>query len=234
MIITAAIALFGEVTPKVLAVKAAEPLSLAVARPVELMMSVLRPVTAVFAAAPNILSRVFFGSDAKATPTVTEAELRMLIDIGAEEGSFGEEEAELMERVFRFYDRRVNEIMVPRTEIVWLEAGTTVQEFYTIYDENPHTRFPVHSGSIDNVVGVVNIKDVLRGVAQGKVTGETVVGGLMRPASFVPESKLAGRLFVEMQEHRQQMAIVVDEYGGTAGVDHDRDPARGDRRRRRR
>jgi CBS domain containing-hemolysin-like protein len=218
VIITAAIALFGEVTPKVLAVKAAEPLSLAVARPVELVMSILRPITAVFAAAPNILSRVFFGADARVSPTVTEAELRMLIDIGAEEGSFGEEEAELMERVFRFYDRRVNEIMVPRTEIVWLEAGTTVREFYTIYDENPHTRFPVHSGSIDNVVGVVNIKDVLRGVAQGKVNGETVVGGLMRPASFVPESKLAGRLFVEMQEHRQQMAIVVDEYGGTAGA----------------
>ncbi len=218
IIVTAGIALFGEVTPKVLAARAAEPLALVVARPVELLTIVVRPVAVLFAATPNFLAQVLFRGQAKAMPTVTEAELRMLIDISAEEGAVGEEEAELMERVFRFYDRRVNEVMVPRTEVVWLESGTTVRDFYLIYDETPHSRFPVYRDSLDNVEGIVNIKDVLRAVAQGRVTLEMPIDKLMRPAYFVPETKLVGALFVEMQEQRQQMAIIVDEYGGTAGI----------------
>lgn len=212
------IALFGEVTPKVLAAQSADPIALLAARPVELLVFALRPVVVVLAAAPNFLSKLFRRGEARVTHTVTEAELRMLIDIAAEERAVGEEEAELMERVFRFYDRHVNEVMVPRTEAVWLEAGTSVAEFYKIYDETPHTRFPVYRETIDNVEGVVNIKDVLRAVAQGRVTPEMPVDGLMRPAYFVPETKLVGSLFVEMQERRQQMAIIVDEYGGTAGI----------------
>jgi putative hemolysin len=170
------------------------------------------------AAVPNALSRLIFGERAEVTPAVTEAELRMLIDLSAEEGMVGEEEAELMERVFRFYDRRANEVMVPRTEVVWLEAGATTNEFYRVFNESPHNRFPVYRDSLDSVVGVVNIKDVLRAVAQGRITPETPIDRVMRPAYFVPETKLIGRLFVEMQERRQHMAIIVDEYGGTAGV----------------
>ena len=218
VIVTAGIALFGEVTPKVLAAQAADRLALVVARPVELLITVLRPVAVLFAAAPNLLARLLFGKQAKVSPTITEAELRMLIGISAEEGAVGEEEAELIARVFRFYDRRVNEVMIPRTEVVWLEVSATISDFYQAFNETPHARFPVYRDSLDNVVGVVNIKDVLRAVAQGQVTPETPVDGLMRPAYFVPETKLVGALFVEMQERRQQMAISVDEYGGTAGV----------------
>jgi CBS domain containing-hemolysin-like protein len=218
VLVTGVIALMGEVTPKVLAARAADPLSLLVARPAELLTIALRPVVVVFAAAPNVLTRLFFGSEAKVTPTVTEAELRMLIGISAEEGAVGEEEAELMERVFRFYDRQASEVMVPRTEVVWLEAGTSVADFYKTYDEAPHSRFPVYRESLDDVVGVVNIKEVLRAVAKGTVAPESLIDGLMRAPYFVPDTKLIGRLFVEMQEGRQQMAIIVDEYGGTAGV----------------
>ena len=218
VIVTSVIALFGEVTPKVLAAKSSDSLALLFARPVELLLVVMRPLVAFFSAAPNILSRLFFGSDAKVTPTVTEAELRMLIDIGAEEGAVGEEEAELMDRVFRFHDRHVNEVMVPRTEVVWLEAGTTVREFYEVYAANLHSRFPVYRDTLDSVAGIVNIKDVLRAVAQGRVALDMLIDELMRPAHFVPETKLVGQLFVEMQDRRQQMAIVVDEYGGTAGI----------------
>jgi len=218
VLITGVIALLGEVTPKVLAARAADTLSLLVARPAELLTIALRPVVVVFAAAPNVLTRLFFGGEAKVTPTVTEAELRMLIGISAEEGAVGEEEAELMERVFRFYDRQASEVMVPRTEVVWLEAGTSVGDFYKTYDETPHSRFPVYRESLDDVVGVVNIKDVLRALAQRRISAETPIDELMRPAYFVPDTKLIGRLFVEMQEGRQQMAIIVDEYGGTAGV----------------
>ncbi|MEX0786513.1 MAG: hemolysin family protein, partial [Dehalococcoidia bacterium] len=217
IIVTAGIALFGEVTPKVLAAQAAEPVALAVARPVEWLTILMRPLSAFFALVPNVISRVLLRG-AGVTPTVTEAELRMLIDIGAEEGAVGEEEAELMERVFRFYDRKANELMVPRTEVVWLEAGTTTEDFYRIFNETPHSRFPVYRESFDSVVGLVNIKDVLRAAAQGRADAQTPIDGLMRPAYFVPETKRAGELFVEMQERRQQMAIIVDEYGGTAGL----------------
>ena len=218
VIVAAGIALFGEVTPKVLAAQAADRLALVVARPVELLIVVLRPVVILFAAAPNVLARVLFGERPKLAPTVTEAELRMLIDISAEEGAVGEEQAELMERVFRFYSRRVNEVMVPRTEVAWLETGTTTADFYRTFNERPHSRFPVYRESIDNVVGVVNIKDALRAVAQGRAKPETSIDGLMRPAYFVPETKLVGALFLEMQERRQHMTIIVDEYGGTAGI----------------
>ena len=218
IIITAIIALFGEVTPKVLAAQAADRLALVFARPVELLIVALRPLVVLFAAAPNVLGRILFGERPAHTPTVTEAELRMLIDMSAEEGTVGEEEAELMERVFRFYDRRANELMVPRTEVVWLEANTTASDLYRVFDEAPHSRFPVYRESMDSVVGVVNIKDVLRAVAQGRAAPETTIESLMRPAYFVPETKLVGALFVEMQERRQQMAIIVDEYGGTAGI----------------
>ena len=218
IIATAGIALFGEVTPKIVAAQSADPVALFVARPVEVLTVLLRPVVVVFAGVANFLLRLLLRGDAKVTHTVTEAELRMLIDISAEEGAVGEEEAELMERVFRFYDRRVNEVMVPRTDVVWLESGTKVAEFYEAYNETPHSRFPVYHDSIDDVVGIVNIKDVLRLIAQGKVTNETPIDELMRPAYFVPETKLLGSLFVEMQERRQQMAVIVDEYGGTAGI----------------
>jgi putative hemolysin len=109
-------------------------------------------------------------------------------------------------------------VLVPRTEVVWLEAGTSIAEFYLVFDATPHSRFPVYRDTIDNVVGTVNIKDVLRAVAQGRAGPDTPIDGLMRDSYFAPETKLIGALFVEMQERRQQMAVIVDEYGGTAGI----------------
>ena len=163
--------MFGELTPKVLAAQAADRVALVVARPVELL--IVRHAAGRRASSPasrTSSSRLVFRGDAKVTHTVTEAELRMLIDISAEEGAVGEEEAELMERVFRFYDRRVNEVMVPRTEVVWLEAGTSDRRVLRSVRRDAALRFPVYRESLDNVVGIVNIKDVLRAIAQGKVT----------------------------------------------------------------
>lgn len=217
-VMTLVIALLGEVTPKVLAAHAGTRYPLMVARPVELLMRLFQPLVAALAAAPSLISRLLFGRRAAVTQTVTEAELRMLIDIGAEEGAVEEAEAELLERVFHFGDRRVNEIMVPRTEVVWLTKGTTVADFYRTFAQSPHTRFPVYEGSQDNVVGVVNIKDVLRGISQAELTQDSPIDLAMRPALFVPETKFVGALFFEMQTSGHQMAVVVDEYGGTAGL----------------
>lgn len=216
VVLTLTIALFGEITPKVLAAHSGERFPLLVAPTVRLLMVFARPVVVVLAAAPTVLSRIIFGE--RVTQSVSEAELRMLIDIGAEEGTVEEVEAELLDRVFRFGDRRVNEVMVPRTEIVWLEKQTTIRRFYETFVASPHSRFPVFEEDQDHVVGIVNIKDVLRAVSEKQVTEDSPIELAMRPALFVPETKFIGILFLEMQRAGQQMAIVVDEYGGTAGL----------------
>jgi putative hemolysin len=203
---------FGEYSPKVLASRSAERFALLFAIPVQALVFVMRPLIAALSVVPNIFSR------GGVTQTVTEAELRMLIDIGAEEGAVGEDEAELLDRVFHFHDRRVNEIMVPRTEVVWLEKDETLSAFYETFKESPRSRFPVYDDTVDNVVGIVSIKDVLRALAGGELEGGASIASVIRPASFVPETKLVSELFWQMQDERQQMAIVVDEYGGVAGI----------------
>ncbi|MHB8685244.1 MAG: hemolysin family protein [Dehalococcoidia bacterium] len=203
---------FGEYTPKVIASRAAERIAFAVAFPVELLARLMKPVAVALATVPNLFSSV------EQRHTISEAELRMLIDISAEEGAVGEEEAELLDRVFHFHDRRAREIMIPRTEITWLEKQETVREFYETFDKTPHSRFPVYDDSVDNVVGTVSIKDVLRALAQHQVTEASPIEPMIRPALFIPESKLVSELFAHMQAERYQMAVVVDEYGGVAGI----------------
>ena len=204
---------FGEYSPKVIASRSAERIAFLVALPIKLLTTIMRPLIAALAIVPNIFVR-----GKGATQTVTEAELRMLIDIGAEEGSVSEEEADLLDRVFHFHDRRVNEIMVPRPEIVWLEEQDTFRDLLDTYSESPRSRFPVYNDTVDNIVGIVSIKDVLNAIARGEIQDAMPIASLIRPALFIPETKLVSTLFWEMQDERQQMAIVVDEYGGVAGL----------------
>jgi len=203
---------FGEYTPKVIAARTPEKIAFVAALPMEIIVRVMGPLISALAIIPNVFGR------GGANQAVTEAELRMLIGIGAEEGAVGVSEAELLDRVFHFHDRRVNEIMIPRPDVVWLEKGETVREFYETFDKTPHSRFPVYDDTVDNVVGIVSIKDVLRALAEHRVTEESPIDDLIRPATFIPETKLVSALFWQMQDERQQMAVVVDEYGGVAGV----------------
>jgi putative hemolysin len=203
---------FGEYTPKVVASRLADRIAFAVALPVEAFVFVMRPLSKALAVLPNLLSQ------GGVTRTVTEAELRMLIDIGAEEKAIGEEEAELLDRVFHFHDRRVNEIMVPRTEVVWLEKDAPLEEFYSTFEKSPRSRFPVYDDTVDNVVGIVNIKDVLLALSSGELTPQSPVTSLIRTATFIPETKLISEVLRELQRQHQQIAIVVDEYGGVAGI----------------
>jgi len=217
-LLTLGLAILGEVVPKVLAAHSGVTFPLLVAGPVEGLMRLLSPVVVPLAAMPAWVARRLLGEQAGVPLAVTEAELRTLIDIGAEQGGLERREAELLERVFRFGDRRVREVMVPRTEIVWLEKSMTLADLYRVFSQHPHTRFPVYDGSVDQVVGIINIKDVLRGLAQGELSKESPIEWAMRPALFVPESKRVVDLFTEMQSSGQQMAVVVDEFGGTAGI----------------
>src|SRR3990170_1991150 len=213
-----ALALFGELIPKVLAAHASERFALFVAVPAEALTQVLGPFVQALGFLPGVLSRRILGVRLEAGPSVTEAELRMLIEVSAESGTMAESEAELLDRVFHFGDRRVHEVMVPRTEVVWLPRESRVSDFYAVYAETPHSRFPVFDESPDQVVGILGIKDVLAALAAGQIGAGSGVEALTRPAFFVPETKPIGELFREMQASGTQMAIAVDEFGGTAGI----------------
>ena len=218
VVTTVILALFGELTPKVLAAQSKEGYALFVARPAEALIVVLSPVVALISVLPRVLGRALFGKAGEATPTVTEAELRMLIEVGTTEQAIGERTGELLESVFEFRDRQVQEIMVPRTEVSWLETGTTIGDFLDLFQETFHSRFPVYKETIDNVVGVVGIKDVLLGIASGEIDRDSPIESRLRSTYFIPETKTVGSLFWEMQSTNQHMAVVVDEYGGTAGI----------------
>ena len=133
----------------------------------------------------------------------------MMIGLSSEAGEVEEAEAELLHRVFTFGDRHVHEVMVPRTEAVMLDRNATIADFYATYVRSPHSRFPVFDESPDKVVGVLGIKDVLSALSSGEVTAISPVEPLMRSSLFVPETKLIGELFREMQATGNQMAIAV-------------------------
>jgi putative hemolysin len=141
-----------------------------------------------------------------------------MISVGHKEGTVEEAEAEMLHKVFDFGDRPVREVTVPRTEVVWVEKGTKLADFFNIYAESPVSRFPVFEESLDNVVGILSVKDVLMGLAKGTITSDGIIDDLIRPAYFTPETKRIGELFAEMQDQNYRMAVVVDEYGGTAGI----------------
>jgi putative hemolysin len=129
-----------------------------------------------------------------------------------------EAEAELLDRVFHFGDRRVHEVMVPRTEAVGIDRRATLADFLGVYAQAHHSRFPMWDEGPDKIVGIVGIKDVLTALATGAITQDSLIEPLKREAMFIPETKLIGDLFREMQASGAQMAIAVDEWGGTAGI----------------
>lgn len=217
-IMTVAIVIFGEITPKTLAANFADRWSLIIARPIRLVMLLETPVIYFFTILPRIVMKIFGGHVTTIGPSITEGELRMLINISRAEGAVEASEAELLEKVFRFGDRQVREIMTPRPEIIWIEKGTTLQSFLKLYAEHSHTRFPVYEDTMENVVGVLSNKDVIVAMARGQLQPEDSVTDLLRPAYFVPETKTASSTFAELQQAGHGLVLTVNEFGGIAGL----------------
>ena len=213
---TAALLIVGEIVPKAFAVVYAERLALLYARPLQIIETLLMPFVAVLHRIGRV-ARV--GTDpTELQRSITESELRTLIGIGEAEGELESGEAVMLENVFRFGDRQVREVMTPRTEIVFLGSRATMRDFLTVYAGNPHTRFPVYKDSPDDVVGIVSAKDVLRGIATEAIPSDGSIAEAVRDTYFVPETKRIDGLFDELRESGNQMAIVIDEYGGVAGL----------------
>ncbi len=215
--VTFLLLIFSEIAPKTLATRMGERMALFYTRPIKVITKILSPLTTVLAGIGTGLAKLLGGSPIPQRP-ISEEEIRSIISMGREEGAVEQSEAEMMERVFRFGDRRVAEIMTPRTDVIWVEKGTKFSDFLPIYVNSPHSRFPVYEETVDNVVGILWIKDVLLAQAKGELDKNSEVTELARPAYFVPETKIIAELFNEMQSSGIQVAIVVDEYGGTAGL----------------
>ena len=214
--ITLLLLVFGEILPKTVAWRRAEVVAFALSRPLTVVGWVLSPAIRLLQGISYLVSRLL-GITARRFP-VTEEDIRAMISVGAQAGAVERTEAELLEKVFHFGDRQVQEIMTPRIEIAWVEKGATLADFLKAYSQETHTRFPVYEGDTENVVGILLVKDVLLSMAQGGVRDDSLVGDNLRPAYFVPETKLVAQLFSEMRLGGWQMAMVIDQHGGVAGL----------------
>ncbi len=214
--VTLALLIFGETLPKTIAWRRSEAVAFAVSRPLTVVEFVLAPGTRLLQALSSLCNRLLGISGS--TPQIGEEEIRTLISVGAQAGVVEQNEAELLEKVFRFGDRQMRDIMTPRPEIIWLECEDTLEHFLSLYSHFSHTRFPVYQDSMENVVGVLSSKDVLQALGQGKLQPQDSVTGLMRRAYFVPEIKAVGDTFSEMQKGGHGLVLTVDEFGGIAGL----------------
>jgi putative hemolysin len=214
---TAALLVFGEVIPKAFAIRNSEKVAFVYARPLKLVETAFYPVIVgiQFVSRTILVRQVEHESE---SPSITEGEIRTLIDIGEAEGAFEPEEAELLENVFRFGDRQAREVMTPRTEIVFVEQDSTVEQFLKVYAENSHTRFPVYQGETENVTGIISSKDILKSISGNSIDMRKVITKQLRPAYFFPETKRISELFQDMRMSGSQIAIIVDEFGGIAGL----------------
>ena len=211
--VTTFLLLFGETVPKNIAWHRSEQVAFAVSRPVRMVEFALSPIVTLLQYFSTMTNKAL-GISAT-TPPIGEEEIRTMIAAGAQTGTVEASEAALLEKVFRFGDRQMREIMTPRPEIVWVEHGDSLKEFLTVYTEYTHTRFPVFDGSMENVVGVLSAKDVLAGV-EGLKSGS--VTGQLRPAFFVPETKSVSETFNVMRDGGHSVVLLVDEFGGIAGL----------------
>ena len=214
--VTIFLLVFGETFPKSVAWHRSEMVAFAVSRPLTLMELILTPAVRMLQVVSYLGSRLAGGRDV--AHQMGEQEIRTLISAGAQSGAVEPGEAAMLEKVFHFGDRQVREIMTPRPEIVWIESSTTLDGFLKSYPEHSHTRFPVFDGFIENVVGILSIKEVMLALSSGRGDGSSFVADFLRPAYFVPETKTVSSTFDEARQGGHSLVLTVDEFGGIAGL----------------
>ena len=213
-IITVLILIFGEIVPKTAANIKADKLALLYAGPINLIMIVLTPVSFII----NILARIIMfiiriDPNAK-TDAITEDELLTIVDVGHEDGVIEEEEREMIYNVFSLGDAKAKDVMVPRVNVIFANVESTYSELIDIFREHKFTRIPVYEETTDNVIGTINMKDLLL----YDHIEDFQVRDFLREAYFTYEHKIVSELLVEMREASYNIAIVLDEYGETAGL----------------
>lgn len=206
--------IFGELVPKRLAMKNSEKIAFASIGIIKTISVITSPFVKFLTLSTNIVSKLFGVSESE-EETVTEEEIRMMIDVGKEKGTIDEEEKNMLNNVFEFNDKVVSEIMIPRTEIFALDMNMSISEVIEELSEDlRYSRVPVYDEKIDKIKGIVYIKDILLSTKNKN----TKIKNLMKEVFFVSETKPVNELFEELRKNRKQIAIVIDEYGGTSGI----------------
>ncbi len=213
-ILTFLILIFGEVTPKTMATIKADSMSLTVAAPIGFLMKILTPVIFIINKLSLGLMFLLHVNIKDAQKKMTEEELRTIVDVSQENGVIEHEERDMIHNLFDFGDAEAKEIMVPRIDMTFVQADATYQEVLDIFRQDMFTRLPVYEDSTDNVIGIINMKDFLL----QNDTPEFSVRNLLREPYFTYEHKNTADLFLEMRKSSISLAIVLDEYGVTAGL----------------
>jgi putative hemolysin len=216
LITTIVLLIFGEILPKTLAVSNSGRAALRLAAPLRFFTWLLAPLTSALLATTNLIVRLFGGSPPHG-PYVTEDDIKTLVNVGVEQNVLEEGERELIHSIFEFGDTIVREVMTPRTDMVAVAVTATPKRALDLVIADGYSKLPVFEETIDNVIGVVHDRELLVALANGSIA-TTSLRQLMRPVAHVPESKRISELLREMQRGKYSLAIVVDEYGGTAGL----------------
>lgn len=210
------ILVFSEAIPKLLAVRNPEVTAAMLVRPMMLASRLFWPLVALINLGLHPLNKLIHPASSAPSTLVTEEEIRMMVNMGEEEGLIEHDEREMIESIFSFADTLVREIMVPRVDIIALDVETTFEKALETVINQGHSRIPVYDDTIDNIVGILYAKDLLPELRDGRQ--DTPIRSLMREVYFVPETKKVGALFEDMQKRKVHITIVVDEYGVTAGL----------------
>lgn len=205
---------FGELVPKRLAMKYYEKIAFSSIGVIRFLSIITLPFVKVLSSVTNFISKLF-GISENEEEVVTEEEIKMMIDEGEEKGTIQQEEKEMIHNIFEFNDITVSEVMTHRTDVYAIEIDSEINDIIKELDDYKYSRIPVYEETIDNIKGVLFVKDLLK-YLHGKKAIK--IKNIMREAYFVSENKPINELFKNLQKNKMQMAIVVDEYGGTAGI----------------
>lgn len=216
VVVTFLILVISEITPKIYAVKNAEKFARAVSLPLLSIFRFFYPLSYIIDKTISVLVKVFPMEEAEEEKFLHPNEFQALLDLGESEGELESDEKKLIHSIFEFGDTIVREIMIPRTDMVCISHDIRIEEVVKIIAVKGHTRIPVYEETVDQVQGIIHAKDLLPQIIDGNTT-KTILD-FARPALFVPEAKKIDDLLKVFQKERQHMAIVVDEYGGTAGL----------------
>ncbi len=209
---TIAVLIFGEITPKSLAKEHAEGMAMTIVPVLRFLVVILTPINFFFMLWKKLLTKVF---KAKAVDTVTEGEVLTLIDEAHEDGSIDEYNKELIENIFDFDDLCAGEIATHRTELTLLDSSDDDEEWEKVISNSRFSRYPIYGESVDDIIGILDARDYLRLEDKSR---ENVIANVVSPAYFVPEAVKADVLFKNMRDHKESLAVVLDEYGGVLGI----------------
>lgn len=213
-ILTLLILIFGEISPKTLATIHAEKISLAYATIIDFLMRILTPVIFIINKLAMGFLFLLHVNPNDSSQQMTEEELRTIVDVSKESGVIESEEHEMINNLFDFGDAQAKEVMIPRIDMIFANASSTYDELIQIFQENKFTRLPIYEDTTDNVIGILNMKDLL--LCKNKA--HFSVREIMREPYFTYEHKNTAELFIEMRKSSISLAVVLDEYGATAGL----------------